>query len=70
MSRTESTQQIREAARGIAQQLMKIHPAVPGLDDADVQREIYVHLHTLTTELESIKKKLARLEARDASSDL
>ena len=70
MDRPTAILQIREAARNIAQQLMRIHPAVPPLGDPETQSEVYKHLHQLTTELEAIKKKLARLEARDESAEL
>jgi len=70
MTRPEAIQQIRDAARGIAQALFKIHPAVPHLADEPAQAEIFKHLHQLTTELEAVKKKLAKLEARDESGEL
>jgi thymidylate synthase ThyX len=70
MTRPEATTQIRDAARTIVQALMKVHPAIPHLADAETQNDCLKHLHALTTELEAIKKKLARLEARDASSEL
>ncbi len=70
MDRPTAITQIRDAARTVVQALMKIHPAVPHLNDAETQAECLKHLHALTTELEAIKKKLARLEARDASAEL
>lgn len=70
MTRAESIQQIRDAARSIVQSLMKVHPALPHLGDPETQGECLKHLHLLTTELEAIKKKLAKLEARDASAEL
>jgi thymidylate synthase ThyX len=70
MDRTQATTQIRDAARTMVQALMKIHPAIPHLGDAETQNDCLKHLHQLTTELEAIKKKLARLEARDASAEL
>jgi hypothetical protein len=68
MTKAEAIQQIRDAARGIVPLMMKIHPAVQKLEDAEVQAEIFKHLHQLTTELEAIKKKVARLESKDDSS--
>lgn len=70
MDRTQSISQIREAARSVVQALMKIHPAIPHLADAETQDACLKHLHQLTTELEAIKKKLAKLEQKDASSEL
>lgn len=70
MDRPAAIQQIRDAARNIVQSLMKIHPAIPHLGDAETQAECFKHLHQLTTELEAIKKKLAKLEQKDASAEL
>jgi thymidylate synthase ThyX len=70
MERPAAIQQIRDAARTIVQSLMKIHPAIPLLDDAETQDACFKHLHQLTTELEAIKKKLAILERKDASAEL
>jgi hypothetical protein len=70
MDRTQATTQIREAARTVVQALMKMHPAIPHLDDPETQNDCFKHLHQLTTELEAIKKKLAKLESRDTSADL
>ena len=38
---------------------MKIHPAVPHLQDAETQDDIFKASHQLTVELETIKKKIA-----------
>lgn len=70
MERPAAIQQIRDAARTIVQSLMKIHPAIPHLGDAETQDACFKHLHQLTTELEAIKKKLAILERKDASAEL
>lgn len=70
MDPPQAIQQIRDAARSVVQALMKMHPAIPLLGNAAIQAECLKHLHQLTTELESIKKKLAQLERTDASSEL
>ena len=70
MNRPEAISQIREAARSVVQALMKIHPAIPRLEDAETQDACLKHLHQLTTELEAIKKKLALLERKDGSVEL
>lgn len=65
MERPEAIQQIREACRLIVQQFMRIHPAVPGLAHAETQDEFYRILHQMTVELETLKKKLGKLERAD-----
>ena len=70
MDRTQAISQIRDAARTIVQALMKIHPALPHLEEPETQAACFKHLHQLTTELEAIKKKLAKLEQKDASAEL
>ena len=70
MERNESIEQIQEACKQIALQMMKIHPAVPHLKDDDTQNDIFKASHQLTVELETIKKKLIRLQGRDESEEL
>lgn len=70
MTRTEAIQQIRAAASAMVPHLMKITPATAKLEAPEIQGEILKHLHALTTELESIKKKVGRLEREDASTEL
>ena len=70
MDRPQAIAQIREAAKNIVLSLMKIHPAVSKLGDEETQAECLKHLHALTTELEAIKKKLAKLERKDAGEAL
>ncbi len=70
MDRTAGIAQIRQACKGIALELMKIHPAVPALADKETQDEIYKMLFELTREVEVIKKRLGKLEAKDNSTAL
>lgn len=70
MTRDEATQQIQEACKAIALQMMKIHPAVPALQDAGTQADVLKSAHQLTVELETIKKKLIQLQKRDDSVEL
>lgn len=70
MDRPEAIQQIRDACRIIVQQFMRIHPAVPALNHAETQDEFYKTLHQMTVELETLKKKLGKLERADDSSVL
>ncbi|MDA0814311.1 MAG: hypothetical protein O3C21_18210 [Verrucomicrobia bacterium] len=70
MERGAAISKIEEACKQIALQFMKIHPALPGIADEQVQSECLKSLHAMTTELETIKKKLIRLKGRDDSTDL
>ncbi len=70
MERTVAIAQIREAAKNIALQLMKIHPALPGLNDAETMGDCIKALHELTVQLEIIKKKVGKLERSDDSTVL
>ena len=47
---------------------MKIHPAVPGLADEETQKECFRCVHEMTVLLETIKKKIGRLERTDDST--
>jgi hypothetical protein len=68
MEKPAAIQQIRDACREIARQLMRIHPAVPHLGHAETQEAIYKALHQLTVELETVKKQAGRLERDDAGT--
>jgi thymidylate synthase ThyX len=70
MERTDAIKQIQEACKQIALQFMKIHPAVRHLNDAETQAESLKSMHEMTVHLESIKKRLIRLEKRDDSAEL
>ena len=70
MDRDTAVAQIRKACHGISLELMKINPAVYSLDDKDAQDEIYRTVFELTKEVETIKKRLAKLERSDESRDL
>lgn len=68
MEKPEALKQIREACNNLARELMRIHPAVPALGNKEAQDEILKTLFELTRSIETIKKRLARLEARDDSA--
>lgn len=68
MDRTTAIQQIREACKNIALQFMKIHPALPHLQDAETMADSIKCLHEMTVQLEVIKKKIGRLERQDDST--
>ena len=70
MERDAAITQIQEACKQIALQFMRIHPAVPGLADETTQGEVLTAVHGMTVELETIKKKLIKLQNRDDSSEL
>ena len=68
MDKPAAIQQIREACNNVARELMRLHPAVPALADKEAQDEIYKTIFELTKNVEIIKKRLARLEAKDDSA--
>lgn len=68
MDRPAAIAQIREAARNIALQFMKIHPALPALKDAETMGECIRCVHEMTVQLETIKKKVGKLERTDDSA--
>lgn len=70
MNRTEAIAQIREAAKNIAVQFMKIHPALRALNDETTSNECFKAIHEMTVQLELIKKKVGKLEREDDSTDL
>jgi hypothetical protein len=70
MDREAAIAQIREACNGISMELMKINPAVSALGDKEAQEETYRVVFELTKEVETIKKRLAKLERSDESRDL
>ncbi|MEM8955073.1 MAG: hypothetical protein AAGD22_13055 [Verrucomicrobiota bacterium] len=70
MTREEAIDQIQGACREIALQMMKVSPAVASLEDEATQGDVLKAAHQLTVELETIKKKLIRLQNRDDSSEL
>jgi hypothetical protein len=49
---------------------MKMNPAVSALGDKEAQGEIYRTLFELTKAVETIKKRLAKVERSDESRDL
>lgn len=70
MTREEAIAQIQEACRQISIAMMKVHPAISHLDDAETQSDTIKAAHQLTVELEVIKKKMIRLQNRDGSTEL
>ncbi len=68
VNREAAIDQIREAAKNIALQFMKIHPALPALCDAETQGDCIKALHEMTVQIEIIKKKIGRLEKADDST--
>ena len=70
MDRPTSISQIKKACANIASELMKIHPAVPGLGDRSAQDEIIKAIFQLTKELETIKKKIAAVEKQEDTPEM
>jgi len=70
MDRAAAILQIQDACKTIALQFMKIHPALRDLQDQETQSESLKSMHEMTVQLESIKKRLIRLDKRDDSAVL
>ena len=68
MDKAAAIKQIREVCNNVSRELMRIHPAVPALAEKEAQDEIFKTLFELTKQIEIIKKRLARLEAKDDSA--
>lgn len=68
MTREAAIIRIRDAAKHIVLQFMKIHPALPGLNDAETMGDCIKSLHEMTVQLEIIKKKIGKLERSDDST--
>ena len=68
MDKPAAIRQIRDACNNLSRELMRLHPAVPALADKEAQDEIYKMIFELTKNVETIKKRLAKLEAKDDSA--
>ena len=68
MDKAAAIKQIRDVCNIVSRELMRIHPAVPALAEKEAQDEIYKTLFELTKQVEIIKKRLAKLEAKDDSA--
>ena len=68
MDKAAAIKQIRDVCNNVARELMRIHPAVPALAEKEAQDEIFKTLFELTKQVEIIKKRLAKLEAKDDSA--
>ena len=68
MDKVAAIKQIRDVCNNVSRELMRIHPAVPALAEKEAQDEIFKTLFELTKQIEIIKKRLARLEAKDDSA--
>ncbi len=68
MDKAAAIKQIRDVCNAVSRELMRIHPAVAPLADQEAQDEIYKTLFELTKNVEIIKKRLAKLEAKDDSA--
>lgn len=70
MEKPTAVQQINDACKAIARELMRIHPAVPALGDQKIQEEVYKALFELTKNVETIKKRLVQSQSRDDAPEL
>ena len=67
MDKAAAIKQIRDVCNNVSRELMRIHPAVPALAEKEAQDEMFKTLFELTKQVEIIKKRLAKLEAKDES---
>ena len=67
MDKAAAIKQIRDVCYNVSRELMRIHPAVPALAEKEAQDEMFKTLFELTKQVEIIKKRLAKLEAKDES---
>ena len=68
MDKAAAIKQIRDVCNNVSRDLMRVHPAVPALAEKEAQDEIFKTLFELTKQVEIIKKRLAKLEAKDEST--
>jgi hypothetical protein len=62
MTREAAIAQIKEVAGKVGVDLMKIHPAVPALNDKATADELYQALYRITKDIEIVKKLVIRLD--------
>jgi hypothetical protein len=65
MDRHAGIQQIRKSCDIIAAELLRIHPAVRTLNDQPTQDDLVKALYRLTVELETVKKRVLKLEKQE-----
>jgi GTP1/Obg family GTP-binding protein len=70
MDRAAAIEQIQTVCNNISRELMRIHPAVPPLNDKPTQDKLYETLYRITTDVETIKKALLKLRGKDDSAIL
>jgi thymidylate synthase ThyX len=68
MDQNTAISQIQEAAKQIALQFMKIHPALRKIDHVETRDECLKAMHEMTVALEVVKKRLIKLQKSDDSS--
>ncbi len=70
MNKDDALGQIRKACDAISMELMKMNPAVPALGEKEAVDEIFRAVLSLTRDVETIKKRLAKIERGDETRDL
>lgn len=70
MDRAAAIEQIQSVCNSLAREMMRIHPAVPALNDKPTQDKLYETIYRITTDVETIKKALLKLRGRDDSQVL
>jgi hypothetical protein len=70
MDRPTAIAQIKDVCKTLAVEMMKLHPAVPPLNDKPTQTEIYEAIYRITKDIEIIKKKVIKLQAGEETAAL
>jgi hypothetical protein len=70
MDRPAAIDQIKGVCKNIAVEMMKLHPAVPPLNDKTTQNEIYEAIYRITKDIEIIKKKVIKLQAGEETPEI
>ena len=70
MTKDEAIAQIQDATNQISLLMMKVQPAVPSLEDDEIQGLILKASYDLTVQLEIIKKQVIVAKGRDGSTEL
>ncbi|HYE31812.1 MAG TPA: hypothetical protein VEH27_10305 [Methylomirabilota bacterium] len=70
MDRQAGIQQIRKSCDIIAAEMLRIHPAVRALNDKPTQDDLMKALYQLTVDLETVKKRILKLEKQEDTPEM
>ena len=68
MNQADAIEAIKDACGDIARGMMKITPAVPSLQDKNVEAKVFETLYEMTKNVETIKKQVGKIGKDDAST--